>query len=275
MIAKEITGNIIKQHYDDGKLNVPITFDWFETDKKRMRKVAEDGTEFGVMVGQTIKDGDVLAETDDKRYFARIKTAQLIEIPVSSMKEMGRLCFELGNRHLSLKVENDRVLVPYDHPTMEYTKKIGFEPHIIEGGFDGFLIVKAHAGSGTIIPGTNKTTGDVAEEEQEAEVDADWTARKRAGEHEHSHEHAEHEHAESEHAAHTEHTAHEHAHHHDTRDLHDAHHEDHHHDHVHGEAGVNDDHPYELKPGEYEMNGVLHRPDGSHSHDGGHTWHTH
>ena len=90
MIAKEITGNIISQQYSDGKLNVSIAFDWFETDKKRMRKVAEDGTEFGIMVGKTIKDGDVLAETEDKRYFARIKTAQLIEIPVNSMKETGQ-----------------------------------------------------------------------------------------------------------------------------------------------------------------------------------------
>ena len=164
----------------------------------------------------------MLAETEDKRYFARIKTAQLIEIPVNSMKEMGRLCFELGNRHLSLKVENDRVLVPYDHPTMEYTKKIGYEPHIIEGGFDGFLIVKAHAGTGTLIPGTNKTTGDVAEEEQEAEADKEFPAEEAAG---HLDVH-----------------------------THDA-----------GEG----------EPGEYEMNGVLHRPDGSHSHDGGRTWHTH
>ena len=156
MIANRISGNIISDSFSDGKLNVPIEFEWFETDKKRMRKVAEDGTEFGIAVGKTIKDGDVLAETDDKRYFARIRTAQLIEIPVHTMKEMGRLCFELGNRHLSLKVEDDRVLVPYDHPTMEYTKKIGFEPHIVEGGFDGFLIVKAHAGSGTIVPARTK-----------------------------------------------------------------------------------------------------------------------
>ncbi|NMN01075.1 urease accessory protein UreE [Bifidobacterium sp. DSM 109958] len=225
MIAKEITGNVISQTYGDGKLNVPIAFEWFETSKKRLSKVAEDGTEFGIMVGRTIQDGDVLAETDDKRYFARIKSAQLIEIPVHTMKEMGRLCFELGNRHLSLKVEDDRVLVPYDHPTMEYTKKIGYEPHIIEGGFDGFLIVKAHAGSGTIVPGTNKTTGDLNEEEQEAEADAQF-AREQA--HEHAHEHGDH--------AHHEHDAHD---------------------------------------GEYEVNGVLHRADGMHSHDGGHTWHTH
>ncbi|OXM99668.1 urease accessory protein UreE [Bifidobacterium vansinderenii] len=232
MIADHITGNIIENPPKDGKLSVPIDFEWFETDKKRMAKVAEDGTEFGVMVGRTIKDGDVLAETDDKRYYAKIKTAQLIEIPVSSMKEMGRLCFELGNRHLSLKVESDRVLVPYDHPTMEYTKKIGFEPHIIEGGFDGFLIVKAHAGSGTIIPGTNKTTGDLAEEEQEAAADKDWNAAEAGHGHDHDHDHT-HDHGE----------------------------------HAHGGHAHAD--------GEYEANGVLHRPDGSHSHDGGRTWHTH
>lgn len=212
MIANRISGNIISDSFSDGKLNVPIEFEWFETDKKRMLKVAEDGTEFGVAVGTTIKDGDVLAEIDDKRYFTRIRTAQLIEIPVQSMKEMGRLCFELGNRHLNLKVEDARVMVPYDHPTMEYTRKIGFEPRIIEGGFDGFLIVKAHAGSGTMVPGTNKTTGDLAEEEQEVEK----------------------------HIPHMHNTSHE-----------------HHHD------------------SEYEVNDVLHRADGTHSHDGGYTWHTH
>lgn len=267
MIAKEITGNIISQQYSDGKLNVSIAFDWFETDKKRMRKVAEDGTEFGIMVSKTIKDGDVLAETEDKRYFARIKTAQLIEIPVNSMKEMGRLCFELGNRHLSLKVENDRVLVPYDHPTMEYTKKIGYEPHIIEGGFDGFLIVKAHAGTGTLIPGTNKTTGDVAEEEQEAEADKEFPAEEAAGHLDvHTHDAGEGEPAEGKHC---------HCHDHEHDHEHGEHpHEHHHHEHVVDES-VDADHPYVLKPGEYEMNGVLHRPDGSHSHDGGRTWHTH
>jgi urease accessory protein len=222
MIAERISGNIISKPPTDGKLNVPIDFEWFETDKKRMSKVAEDGTEFGVAVGQTIADGDVLAETEDKRYYAKINTAQLIEIPVASMKEMGRLCFELGNRHLSLKIDEGKVTVPYDHPTMEYTRKIGYEPRIVEGGFEGFLIVKAHAGSGTVIPGTNKTTGDLSEEEQEA---AEHTAH-------------------TKHTAHTEHTEHQHAH-------------DHH------------------APDEYESNGVVHRADGTHSHDGGHTWHTH
>lgn len=63
MIANRISGNIISDTFSDGKLNVPIEFEWFEADKKRMRKVAADGTEFGVAIGATIADGDVLAET--------------------------------------------------------------------------------------------------------------------------------------------------------------------------------------------------------------------
>ena len=168
MISEAVLGNIYDNAPDDGRLSVPVPFEWFEASKRRLRKTAEDGTDVCVVNAGTLRDGDILAETDDKRYVVAMRTAQLIEIPVHTMKEMGRLCFELGNRHLSLKVEDDRVLVPYDHPTMEYTTKIGFEPHIIEGGFDGFLIVKAHAGSGTIVPGTGKTTGDLEEAEQEA-----------------------------------------------------------------------------------------------------------
>ena len=166
MIATSVSGNIIDSPVHDGRLAVPIDFDWFETDKRRMSKVAEDGTAFGVMVGGTIRNGDVLAETSDKRYYARIKTTELIEIPVSTIEEMGRLCFELGNRHLSLKIEKDRVLVPYDHPTLKYTAKIGFNPRIIEGEFSGFLVVKAHAQTGTYIPEIGKTTGDLAAEEE-------------------------------------------------------------------------------------------------------------
>jgi urease accessory protein len=136
---------------------------------------------------------------------------------------------------------------------MEYTKKIGYEPHLSEGQFDGFLIVKAHAGTGTLIPGTSKTTGDVAEEEQEAQADEAFRESRngkvqtgdvqadqaQTGEHAHAHHHHEHGSDAHSHADETGHAAHTPA------------------------------------PGEYELNGVLHRPDGSHSHDGGVTWHTH
>ena len=37
MIATGISGNIIEHPISDGKLNVPVNFEWFEASKKSMR----------------------------------------------------------------------------------------------------------------------------------------------------------------------------------------------------------------------------------------------
>lgn len=169
MLVHSVHGNIFDPSYQrGGKLIVDVAFDWFELGKRRVKKVAEDGTELGIALDKDFADGDILAETDDKIYVVTVRSSQLISIQVKSMKEMGRLCFELGNRHLSIKVEEGSVTVPYDHPTFEYTQKLGFTPNVVEGDFSGFLIVKAHSGTGTLVPGTGKTTGDLAEEADEA-----------------------------------------------------------------------------------------------------------
>ena len=127
MIAEHILGNV-----RDGVTEtvVHIPFEWFETEKKRIAKTAEDGTEFGV-------------------YAVRIAPSRLIETRVSSMQEMGRLCFELGNRHLSLKIEPDRVTVPYDEPTLLYLQHLGFDAHETHAAFADYIVCRAHGASGT------------------------------------------------------------------------------------------------------------------------------
>lgn len=58
------------------------------------------------------------------------------------MQEMGRLCFEIGNRHLSLKISDDNVLIPHDEPTEKHLKNLGFECENIIGRFDDFIVAK-------------------------------------------------------------------------------------------------------------------------------------
>ena len=115
MIAEHILGNV-RDGVTETVVNIP--FEWFETEKKRIAKTAEDGTEFGVCVGEP-------------------------------MQEMGRLCFELGNRHLSLKIEPDRVTVPYDEPTLLYLQHLGFNAHETHAAFADYIVCKAHGASGT------------------------------------------------------------------------------------------------------------------------------
>lgn len=75
---------------------VNIPFEWFETEKKRIAKTAEDGTEFGVCVGEPLHEGDILARENGKVYAVRIAPSLLIETRVSTMQEMGAAVLRAG-----------------------------------------------------------------------------------------------------------------------------------------------------------------------------------
>lgn len=147
MIADKILGNIHRKNEKPSKEVVFIPFEWFETDKHRILKVADDGTEIGIQIDETLADGDVLAVTAQKIYAIQIKKSKLVRIPVKTMEEMGRLGFELGNRHLSLQISADSITVPFDEPTFEYLIRLGFFPQVVEDVFADYIVCKAHGAS--------------------------------------------------------------------------------------------------------------------------------
>jgi urease accessory protein len=63
------------------------------------------------------------------------------------MIEMGRLCFEIGNRHISLSISEDNVKIPYDEPTYEYLKKLGFDANKVKERFTNYTECKGHGHS--------------------------------------------------------------------------------------------------------------------------------
>ncbi len=73
-----------------------------------------------------------------------MQATDLTRIVVKDMKSMGRLCFELGNRHLTLSINEGEVCVPYDEPTFQYLGKLGFMPQRISAKFANFTVCHAH-----------------------------------------------------------------------------------------------------------------------------------
>lgn len=145
MIAEKILGSIY-----DTDVSVPIDhvlLDWFEADSKRLRKTTEGGREIGIAVGEKLSDGDILYMDGEICIAVKLTECELTKITVSSMEEMGRLCFEIGNRHLSLKITESEVLIPYDAPTEQHLKNLGFDCEKIIGTFDDFIVCKAHGHS--------------------------------------------------------------------------------------------------------------------------------
>lgn len=145
MIATNILGN--EKEYNKNKKSVAVDFEWFELGKKRIMKVAEDGMEIGVTVSEQLHHGDIIAETEHNIYVVKVLPCRLMKISVRSMEEMGRLGFELGNRHLSLQIAEKEVKVPFDKPTYEYLKKLGFCVEDVQEQFTDYIECKAHGHS--------------------------------------------------------------------------------------------------------------------------------
>ena len=187
MIVNKILGNI--RDYEAGERTVdPVWLEWYELEKKLLRKTSEAGEEVGIRLedgshahgstpeGHThgsdeeghihgsdaeehthgigaeghghsrpMEDGDILYADDSRVIVVRLLPCEVTVIPVHTMKEMGRLCFELGNRHLSLSIGDSQVTVPYDEPTFRYLEKLGFHPRKQEGTLDHVTLCRGHS----------------------------------------------------------------------------------------------------------------------------------
>lgn len=142
----EVVGNIKdtdNQEMLQGK-PVAVPFEWFECEKGRIRKAAEDQTELGLAVPGGVREGDILAVTEGKYYYVQLKDADLISISIHSAAEAARVGFELGNRHLSLKISENEIRVPYDEPTFLYLQKLGFDAAHIRASFADYIQCRAH-----------------------------------------------------------------------------------------------------------------------------------
>ena len=148
MVVEKIIGNL--ESFDiKGRELINVNLEWFEFDKKLVKKEISEIESIGIRIGdgQKLKEGDVLFEDENRVIALQLEPCELTVIKVDSMKAMGRLCFELGNRHLSLAIEDDRVSVIYDQPTFEYLKKLGFEVEKVKGKFRNYTVCHAHGNS--------------------------------------------------------------------------------------------------------------------------------
>jgi urease accessory protein len=142
MIIEKIWGNLAER--DSGKRVETVPFEWFEQNNRILKKVSSDGTEIGLKLSEPLYDGAVLFEDESRIIALSLLPCELTKVGVSSMREMGRLCFELGNRHLPLSVADSWVSTPYDSPTFEYLRKLGFHCERVTEKFTPELVVRGH-----------------------------------------------------------------------------------------------------------------------------------
>ncbi|MEK4538939.1 urease accessory protein UreE [Peribacillus sp. FSL K6-1552] len=95
---------------------------------KRIQRVKTDhGNELGIRLKEhrDLLAGDVLYMDDKNMIVIDVISDDLLVISPRTIKEMGTIAHQLGNRHLPAQFEEDDMLVQYDYLVEELLQELG------------------------------------------------------------------------------------------------------------------------------------------------------
>ncbi|WP_234118217.1 urease accessory protein UreE [Clostridium hydrogenum] len=129
MIIEKILGNLHDIDVKGRKLDT-IDIEWYEVNKKILKKDSSLGKEIGIRLSEhrKINDGDILYMDDSEIIAVNIPESEVILIEPKSMVDMGTMCYEIGNQHVPLFLTEGSIMIPYEKPLMELLDKKGFNP---------------------------------------------------------------------------------------------------------------------------------------------------
>ena len=116
--------------------------EWFESTRKLLRKVSHKGEEVGLRIlkeNLRLKHHDVLWEDGNKILLVNVLPSDAVVVQPKTMREMGTICFEIGNQHIPIFIENDEIIIPYEDPIFNLLKKGGYEPFKAQRIFEDMI----------------------------------------------------------------------------------------------------------------------------------------
>jgi urease accessory protein len=126
MLVKEIVGNIEANEMTHRNREW-IELDWEELNKRILRKSTNGGTDVAIaLVAPTpLKVGDILYQDEAIQVVVCTKKEKVYVIYPESMVEMGKMAFELGNRHTPCLISSDEIVVRYDQTLERLFEEVG------------------------------------------------------------------------------------------------------------------------------------------------------
>jgi urease accessory protein len=136
MIATTILGNTRDPKWQNYLVDT-LYLDWYELNKKILRKVTQNNIEVGVNLLQdkeSLQDGDIISINQNQIIVINVKACECIAIKAKSQLELARICYEIGNRHAALFIDeydSSILLLAMDKPIMQMLCKIGAKPEAV------------------------------------------------------------------------------------------------------------------------------------------------
>ncbi|MEC0664611.1 urease accessory protein UreE [Priestia flexa] len=125
MLIEQIVGNVATLE----KKAPHIEKVYLESDhllKRVQRVVTDHGKELGIRLkdNRELVDGDVLYMDEKNMIVIQVIADDLLTIQPTSIKQMGEIAHQLGNRHLPAQFEENKMLVQYDYLVEELLNEL-------------------------------------------------------------------------------------------------------------------------------------------------------
>ncbi len=125
MLIEQIVGNVATLE----KKAPHIEKVYLESDhllKRVQRVVTDHGKELGIRLKESreLVDGDVLYMDEKNMIVIQVVADDLLIIQPTSIKQMGEIAHQLGNRHLPAQFEENEMLVQYDYLVEEVLNEL-------------------------------------------------------------------------------------------------------------------------------------------------------
>lgn len=128
MIVESIQGNIANLTLEEKQVHIEKVYLENSDLVKRIQRVKTDhGTEIGIRLNQPIdlQYGDILYRDDKNMIIIDVNSEDIIAIQPRTLKEMGDIAHQLGNRHLPAQFTDSEMLVQYDYLVEDLLKDLG------------------------------------------------------------------------------------------------------------------------------------------------------
>lgn len=108
-----------------------LDIDWFDAGKSTIRKSTRNGVEVAIRkdTAHPLSEGDILFMDDTTAIVISILPCECIVFKPADMREMGTICFEIGNKHMPLFLTDElEVIVAYEDPLFKLLERSGYAP---------------------------------------------------------------------------------------------------------------------------------------------------
>ena len=106
--------------------------------KSRLRVTLDDGRLAGVLLprGSSLRDGDGLESDEGLLVRVRAAPETLSQAQSADALLLARACYHLGNRHVPLRIEGDRLAYLHDHVLDDLLRGLGLSVSVCSAPFE-------------------------------------------------------------------------------------------------------------------------------------------